>query len=275
MNKNLLLVIKSLVFTLLGIIFLETVFILLLKIHINLMQQDGLLANVLLEIVILFVQCLIITNYHKRFSISLLGINFERKDWTFLNYGFCSGFIICALTYFMVFLFKIGFFHGFGFAYYGNLTVTLMVASVFVRAFFAGICEEVFFRGVLLNYLIKFKGKTFGLIVSSTIFAIFHTTRYENLWALLAVLIIGFILGYLYIQTKSLNFSIGFHVATDFFISLAGIQNEPGLFILSVNPKYSINNLEQSIFLFETILCLIFFSILVLINYRNRKKILI
>ena len=255
-NKNLIIVIKSLVLTLIAIVLLELMLSLMRRADLNIVT-DSLIENVLLEIVILIVPILIIRKYSKGELLSSIGVSHNKYSFKHMLIGICTGLVCSVAIYFVLYIMKLYTFKGIG------LTFAMTnAASLFIRCFFAGICEEIFFRGVLLNYLARWRGKIFGLIVSSIIFAVFHTTRYDTLSPLFYVLIMGILLGYFYIITKSLYLSIGLHFATDFFINL------PCIFISDVNIK-----LEQNLFSVSSIIYSCLLVILILIRLRIKKNV--
>lgn len=267
-NENLLMVMRSITLTIVFVVGLELLILLFRKAGIPVVS-DSLTGNVLLEIVILGVQCLVIKKYSSSNIFRELGLSYSRNSLINLIIGIGAGLICCALMYFSVFLMGIGFYEGSGFKFYSFNLVVISIFSVIIRAIFASVCEEVFFRGVLLKYLTKYKGKPFGIIVSSAIFALPHITRYKNYNEILSVLIMGIVLGYIYIKTKSLYMSIGLHFAIDFFTSIAGTQSEPGLFIIGIDPQFGLEYLSQSILMIYSILYLILLIIFVLVNKRK------
>lgn len=176
-NKNMAIVIKSLIVTIIAICALELMLPSMRNVGLNI-PNDSLVGNVLLEITILIVQCLIIRKYFKGQLLGSIGLNYDEYSIKYVFKGVCVGLIVVILTYLTIFLMQIGFYEGTGFKFYESKIVLLFIISKFIRAFFAGVCEEVFFRGILLNYLTKYKGKIFGLLASSLIFTVFHCGRY-------------------------------------------------------------------------------------------------
>lgn len=274
MNKNITIVIKSLTTTIIAICALELILSLIRNIGLNI-RADSLTGNVLLEITILIVQYLIISKYYKGQFLSSIGLTYDENSIKFIFIGVSIGLIGTILIYLAVFLMQIGFCEGTGFKFYESKIILSFIISIFIRAFFAGVCEEVFFRGTLLNYLTKYKGKTFGILVSSLIFTVFHLSRYIELYQLSSVLLCGITLGYIYVITKSLYMVIGLHFATDFFMNLISVKGQPSLLILNVNSKFSLNYLTKTIFILLGALYVILLIILLLIDKTNNKKIII
>lgn len=269
-NQNLIIAVKALVLTMISIVVLELVLALMRRIGFAILT-DSLAGNVLLEITILFASCLTVRKYSKGDFFSSIGFKHQKGNVKYVFRGICIGLIVAVLTYFTVFSARIAIYEGIGFNFYSLKVVLFFIISLFVRCFFAGVCEEVFFRGILLNYLAKYKGKKFGLLVSSLIFAVLHCTRYSEISQLSAVLISGIVLGSIYIITKSLYTSIGLHFALDFFLSIVGPKGEPSLFVFNINPKFSLAYMTQSIFIISLFIELLLLFILFLIN-RNRTN---
>lgn len=78
--------------------------------------------------------------------------------------------------------------------------------SLISLALIPAICEELFFRGVLVNSL-KEKGDIFAIIFSSIMFAIFHF----SLSQLLYPICFGLILSIVYLRTKNIFFPMLLH----------------------------------------------------------------
>ena len=270
-NQNITIVIKSLIVTIIAICVLELMLSLMRNVGLNI-PNDSLAGNVLLEITILIVQCLIIRKYCKGQFLGSIGLSYDEDSIKYVSKGVCVGLIGTILIYLTIFLMKIGFYEGTGFKFYESKVVLSFIISMFIRAFFAGVCEEVFFRGILLNYLAKYKGKTFGLLVSSLIFTVFHCSRYTDIYQLSSVLLCGISLGYLYIITKSLYMPIGLHFATDFFMNLVSLKDQPSLLILDINSRFSVDYLTQTLFILLGVSYVILILILFLIDKISYKK---
>ena len=93
---------------------------------------------------------------------------------------------------------------------------------------FVGISEEVFFRGLVLNALLK-NGEKYGVFVSSLMFGILHLSnlaggvdvKYVILQVIFAFLF-GFVSALLVVVTKSLLPVIMWHFAHDFIAFITG-----------------------------------------------------
>jgi len=80
--------------------------------------------------------------------------------------------------------------------------------TIFVVGILPGICEEVMFRGFILNALRK-KGLWYGIILTAVLFGAFHLDPFR----FLPVTLLGIWLGYLAVKTNSLYVPILAHFA--------------------------------------------------------------
>ena len=88
-----------------------------------------------------------------------------------------------------------------------NIFITIILVSMI-----APICEEVFFRGFLINGLERKFNLKISLLISSGIFSIFHI----HIGSLFPTFILGICLGLLYIKSKSIYPSIFIHSIHNF-----------------------------------------------------------
>lgn len=83
-------------------------------------------------------------------------------------------------------------------------------AIMIIYAMFAGpICEELIFRGVILNSLRKGFGDRTAVIISSVLFGIFHMNIIQFIYAT----IFGIALGYTYLRRRRIIDSIVLHIS--------------------------------------------------------------
>ena len=128
-----------------------------------------------------------------------------------------------------------------------------------------GITEEIFYRGIILNQLMQYKGKFFALIISSLIFALAHTQYYHQFNNMFYVFIMAILLGYLYIITRSLFISIGVHFAVDFYLIMSDGYNKVLLFNLKSN------NLDMYFSYAQIFVILILILILAVYRFKHKK----
>lgn len=83
---------------------------------------------------------------------------------------------------------------------------------IFIIAISAGICEEVFFRG-LISKVYEKKYKATGVVITATLFGIFHF----NLQNLLGPIVLGLVFGYLVYITDSIYAGIVGHITNNGF----------------------------------------------------------
>ncbi len=100
----------------------------------------------------------------------------------------------------------------------GPAPVALSFAALLLMTFFVGFGEETFFRGCLQTLLVDKYGVVPGLMASSVIFTLLHISNSMSLVYVLLVFAAALALGTLFIVTRSLYVSIGFHFLWDFLI---------------------------------------------------------
>lgn len=269
-GESLEIVIKSLLFTIIGILIFSFFLFLIRNLGINILN-DSTLVNVLLEVVILTIQIFIIKKYNSRNVLEAIDLDYKKGSINKMLCGLGIGIVEMAVVYCTLFSMKIISYEGNGFEFYSFRSVIIFVITLLIRAVFAGVCEEVFFRGVLQKYLSEFKGNILGIIISSIIFMLFHCTRYQTMYQLTSVLTAGIVLGYIYIFTKSLYMSIGLHIATDFFINLVSLKGELGLFIVKINESFNEEYFTRNAFIEITTFYIIVFVIVLIIKHNKLK----
>ena len=89
-----------------------------------------------------------------------------------------------------------------------ELAIMLIVAFV----------EELIFRGYLLNNLMQSTNKWVALAITSLLFAVYHFSNPDvSVFAIINIILAGFLIGINYIFTKNLWFGICFHFAWNYF----------------------------------------------------------
>ena len=102
--------------------------------------------------------------------------------------------------------------------------------------------EEMFFRGILLRYMVQALNVEvyLAVIVSAVIFGLFHVIRNKrlalfSLWAFWE----GVILGAIYLYTDSLPVTMAVHAAHDIAgFALFSLQRKRGFFLLRKHPGF-------------------------------------
>jgi len=186
-----------------------------------------------------------------------------KNSFKHLVYGFGIVAIMFTLIYITMVTLGIITFKGYGFAGQSPLTVIGTVLLILCTTAFPGFCEEIVYRGVIQNYLMKKMSTPLALIICALCFSITHIGRYQDLMSLFCIVIIGSVLGYIFAITKSLYLPIGIHFAWDFFSSLFGV----GKSIFNTNLILVFENAKSDEFLANLIIAiafgLLFFALVV------------
>jgi len=82
------------------------------------------------------------------------------------------------------------------------------IYKLVLLCFLPGICEEIFFRGFAQTSLWRLKGKWFGIIIASLLFAILH----GNPWYFHLYFLLGFFLSWTYSVSATLIVPIACHI---------------------------------------------------------------
>ncbi len=111
------------------------------------------------------------------------------------------------------------------------------ILAIFVIAFFPAVFEEVFFRGVAQNLLVKWtRMPILAIIITSVVFSFIHASIY----LFLSRLVLGLVLGFLYYESRNIWVNIIAHflnnaiaVTTLFFLVRSGKPVDPA----SIDPQ--------------------------------------
>ncbi len=111
---------------------------------------------------------------------------------------------------------------------YINLIVICIIAPLF---------EEIFFRKLLIDRTIKY-GATLSIILSATLFGLFHGNLSQFFYAFL----LGGFFAYVYIKTGNILYSISLHSIINFFGSIISL-----VFVQSINKINALNPIDITI----------------------------
>ena len=99
-----------------------------------------------------------------------------------------------------------------------------------VKGLTRGIWEEVFFRGIILAFLMKFYGRRASVLFSTGIFAVVHfniaNVTLEGVVDIVSIFFMGLLFAHIVLRTGSLLPAIVFHYVHDVFVLM--VQNTPG-----------------------------------------------
>ena len=145
-----------------------------------------------------------------RQTIASLGFNWEKNIQHAWSGFFSALFILSAGA---LILLAAGNLHFIDFDFYPE-DLMLYVLVMLLVAF----TEELVIRGYILNNLLDSFPKWIALLISATLFALFHFLNPEFNWlSLVGIFVGGLLIGLNYIYTKNLWFGIFFHFAWNYF----------------------------------------------------------
>ncbi|EGY79867.1 CPBP family intramembrane glutamic endopeptidase [Peptoniphilus indolicus] len=128
---------------------------------------------------------------------------------------------------------------------------------VFLSIVFIGpLFEEILFRGIVYNFLEKYKSGLFPAILSGVLFGIWHGQAVQSIYTA----IMGLILGYTYMKTKNLFYPVLLHMLNNFYSTLPP----------SMQSDYIYNIID-----FVSVLMVVPFSVMFILKlkkYRENNK---
>ncbi|MBQ3502631.1 MAG: CPBP family intramembrane metalloprotease [Clostridia bacterium] len=172
--------------------------------------------------------------YFKRMYKSQLFSKPDSKSYKYLAIciiiGVSSLFLLSGVVnYFQLFVDKLGFKSA-------TLSYELdspgnYIISLVSLALIPAICEELIFRGIIVNGL-KSKGSSFAIILSSAMFAIFHFSPAQLIYPFC----FGLILSIIYLRTHNIIFPIILHFINNALsLSIQYFSNSSGVFTHSAS----------------------------------------
>ena len=211
----------------------------------------------------------------EKWNLRYLGIYISYSSIVFFSLGLSLGFFLILI------IFLSAYFLGEFNVYYVGIPSYLILLRHILLFFLIGFSEELIFRAYPIRKLIYEIGTTRSIIASALIFALFHAPNTGfNILALINLLILGSLLGLLYIYTNNIFIITGFHMGWNLFqgiilgLPVSGFQyKDTFLKTIPVNSSISLTGgsfgLEASIL--TTIIASLSLLILIIIS-RNLLK---
>ncbi|MBT3314413.1 MAG: CPBP family intramembrane metalloprotease [Anaerolineae bacterium] len=151
-------------------------------------------------------------------SFTSLGLKLDKKMWIDLFVGIVITFIQMGFIYIIMYALGWISFEGFAWEFESASSVTLNLLGIFGVFILVGWNEELLSRGYHLQNLADGINLTWGVIISSSVFAILHIGNPGATWiSTLGLFLAGVFLAYGYIRTKQLWLPIGLHIGWNFF----------------------------------------------------------
>ncbi|MEH7416998.1 CPBP family intramembrane glutamic endopeptidase [Neobacillus drentensis] len=195
---------------------------------------------------------------HKRNFKSLITPN-RKIAWKRIGFGFIAYFVILGLTSIIDFLLNPG---DYSLNHIRVSDFFILFVLVLVLTPIQTTCEELFFRGYLLQFFGKWVRIPFLLsLIVGSIFGALHFTNPEMGYSPILIgadyLITGFVWCYITVKTNSTELSIGAHAANNmllgWFLTMddSAMGNIPSLFVVTnINPAISLMWIIVSLGLF-------------------------
>lgn len=126
-----------------------------------------------------------------------------------------------------------------------NPNFTLSMFTEMILFIFVGINEEMFARGYCMSVLNQTGNKWVVILVSSAIFALMHSGNPHMGWlSYLNLFLVGLLFAYMFVKSKNLWLSIGYHITWNYFEGTVFGFQVSGLNEASM---YSVKNIGSNI----------------------------
>lgn len=143
-----------------------------------------------------------------------LKLNFQKGSLKLFGTGCIAAILAILLVLFLGIITGITKYEGIGFSssyYIAKILILSLITCLFV-----GFGEEILFRGYIYGTLAKSGTNLWAIPVSAVIFMLMHIGTYSKPLDFIDVFCAGILLAFMYIKSKSLYLSIGFHFIWDF-----------------------------------------------------------
>jgi len=153
---------------------------------------------------------------HRPFSS--LGLSFSKEDFVDLLFGISLAGLLMGLVYIVEWSLGWLTFQGFSWEFIPLSSVISSISMMLILFILVGWTEELLCRGYLLQNLADGLNLTWGVCISSVLFACLHLANPNISWnAVIGLVAAGFFLAFGYVRTRQLWLSIGLHIGWNFF----------------------------------------------------------
>jgi len=176
----------------------------------NLMKGNNLLSIALIIFILCIALIFVFRRWIDRKSLSSLGFEIRSHRGEAIAGAMLATFIVCSAC---LLLKATGHLRWMDILF-DSRALFIAFGSIVIISF----CEELIFRGYILNNLMESFPGWLALLISALLFTIFHGTGQSSIgfFSLANSLLMGLILGLNYIYTRNLWFSFSFHIAWKF-----------------------------------------------------------
>jgi membrane protease YdiL (CAAX protease family) len=131
----------------------------------------------------------------------------------------------------------------------------------------APILEEIIFRGIILDGLLKRYSPTKSILLSSFLFGLVHL----NPWQFISAMVIGSFSGWIYYRTKKLSLSILIHLINN-LIGFIGMKSMPASEMMDTSISDFYGGKTQALFIISGGAVVAVICVFLLIKLFNRKN---
>ncbi|TFH37344.1 MAG: CPBP family intramembrane metalloprotease [Anaerolineales bacterium] len=183
-----------------------------------LLQMQADFISAALELGSILIATWLARRFLDRRSFRSLGFKLTRRTWSDLAVGFTLPGLLMGLVFAVELLFGWTTFEGWAWQAAQPRQIVIDLLSGLLFFTLVGFSEEILSRGYHLQNLRDGLNLQWGLLLSSSVFAVLHALNPNSSWvSTLGILFAGYFLAYGWICTGQLWLSIGLHIGWNFF----------------------------------------------------------
>lgn len=181
----------------------------------NILNGDlGLMISTSLSNAIIILSCIVIWKIFEKKKVSEMGLTNFKKGYKEFISGLLFGAI--AISIVAIILLLMGNVRLVNSVSKPQLSVALLEGLILF--IFVGFGEEILGRAYIMSVLKQTRNKWIVLIISSVIFAILHLGNNGiSILAFINLFLVGLLFGYMFMKSKNIWMSIGYHITWNYF----------------------------------------------------------
>ena len=181
----------------------------------NILNGDlGLMISTSLSNAIIILSCIVIWKIFEKKKVSGMGLTNLKEGYKEFISGLLFGTI--AISVVAIILLLMGNVRLVNSLSKPQLSVALLEGLILF--IFVGFGEEILGRAYIMSVLKQTRNKWFVLIISSVIFAILHLGNNGiSILAFINLFLVGLLFGYMFMKSKNIWMSIGYHITWNYF----------------------------------------------------------
>lgn len=208
----------------------------------NILNSDiGFMINISLNNLIFIFACIVMWKIFEKKKISAMGLISLKKGYMDLIMGLIMGAMTISVV--AIVLLLVGDVKLINPVNKPQISTSLLTGIV--SFIFVGFGEEILGRGYIMSVLKQTRNKWIVIIVSSLIFAALHLSNNGiSVLAFINLTLVGMLFAYMYMKSKNIWMSIGYHITWNYFQGYVWGFQVSGI---TTKGLYSIKNINDNI----------------------------